>query len=52
MPCREMLSDWFQRIDSDDSGTVTLLEFFVFSLREALPQLTGEVREAIPPELE
>jgi Ca2+-binding EF-hand superfamily protein len=38
LPTRRMLMDWFHVIDFDHSGNVSMTEFFVFSLREALAQ--------------
>lgn len=38
LPTREMLKDWFHLIDANHSGSLSMTEFFAFSLREALAQ--------------
>lgn len=42
LPTRRMLRDWFHVIDFDHSGSVSMTEFFVFSLREALAQAVSD----------
>ena len=52
MPSREMLRDWFHMIDTDHSGSLSLTEYFAFSLREALSRSAAgasDIRLDMPP---
>ena len=43
MPSREMLRDYFHLIDFNHSGTLSMTEFFAFSLREGLSRGRGSI---------
>lgn len=40
MPSSELLRDWFNLIDFNHSGSLSMTEYFAFSLREALARCT------------